>query len=61
MNFQELSCENCDCKKVIITRQAHPRTVEFRKTWFSSYGWLVGFYGVSTFVGYLTPNPFLCK
>ena len=23
--------------------------------------WLVGFYGVSTFVGYLTPNPFLCK
>ena len=25
-------------------------------------GWLVGsFYGVSTFVGYLTANPFLCK
>ena len=24
-------------------------------------GWLVGFYGVSTFEGYLTPNPFLCK
>ena len=24
-------------------------------------GWLVGFYGISTFVGYLTPNPFLCK
>ena len=22
---------------------------------------LVGFYGISTFVGYLTPNPFLCK
>ena len=21
----------------------------------------VGFYGISTFVGYLTPNPFLCK
>ena len=21
--------------------------------------WLVGFYGISTFVGYLTPNPFL--
>ena len=20
-------------------------------------GWLVGFYGISTFVGYLTPNP----
>ena len=23
--------------------------------------WLVGFYGISTFEGYLTPNPFLCK
>ena len=22
---------------------------------------LVWFYGISTFVGYLTPNPFLCK
>ena len=24
-------------------------------------GWFVWFYGISTFVGYLTPNPFLCK
>ena len=24
-------------------------------------GWLIGFYGISTFVGDLTPNPFLCK
>ena len=24
-------------------------------------GWLVRFYGLSTFVGYLTSNPFLCK
>ena len=23
--------------------------------------WLFGFYGISTFVGYLIPNPFLCK
>ena len=23
--------------------------------------WFVGFYGISTFVGYLTPNAFLCK
>ena len=23
--------------------------------------WLVGFYGISTFVGYSTPNPFLCE
>ena len=21
-------------------------------------GWLVGFYGISTFIGHLTPNPF---
>ena len=24
-------------------------------------GWLVGFYDISTFVGYLMPNPFLYK
>ena len=24
-------------------------------------GWLIGFYGISTFVGYLMPNPFLYK
>ena len=23
--------------------------------------WFVGFYGISTIVGYLMPNPFLCK
>ena len=25
------------------------------------FSWLVGFYGISNFVGYLTPSPFLCK
>ena len=25
------------------------------------FGWFVGFYDMATFVGYLTPNPFLCK
>ena len=29
-----------------------------RVDWFV---WFVGFYDISTFVGYLTPNPFLCK
>ena len=24
-------------------------------------GWFIGFYGISTFVGYLMLNPFLCK
>ena len=28
------------------------------ETWWL-VGWLFGFYGVSTFVGYLMPNPFL--
>ena len=28
---------------------------------FSDVGWFVVFYGISTFVGYLTPNTFLCK
>ena len=23
--------------------------------------WFIGYYSISTFVGYLTPNPFLCK
>ena len=26
--------------------------------WLSDVGWLFDFYGISTFVGYLTPNPF---
>ena len=28
---------------------------------YKKVGGLVGFYGISTFVGYLTPNPLLCK
>ena len=27
----------------------------------SMIDWLFGFYGISTFEGYLTPNPFLWK
>ena len=30
----------------------------FYQSRFGLVGW---FYGISTFVGYLTPNPFLCK
>ena len=35
-----------------------PNNAEFTfdLVWF--IGWLVGFYGISTFVGYLTPNQF---
>ncbi len=32
----------------------------FIKVWVGLV-WFVGFYGILTFVGYLTPNPFLCK
>ena len=37
-----------------------------RRSWYSigiTNVWfgLIWFYGISTFVGYLTPNPFLCK
>ena len=28
---------------------------------FDGLVWFVGFYGISTFVSYLTPNLFLCK
>ena len=33
----------------------------FEKKGYWLVGRLVGFYGISTFVGYLTPNPFLFK
>ena len=40
----------CVCVCVCINRICH-------KGWLE--GWLVGFYGISTFLGYLTPYPFL--
>ena len=46
------SNNNCNCK-LEIGDQDH--------THHSIVGWLFGFYGRSIFVGYLTPNPFLCK
>ena len=42
----------------------HDMTWELEYLFESVIEWLVwfgGFYGISTFVGYLTPNPFLCK
>ena len=38
-----------------------PWTKEFINFGFQVSSWLVGFYGRSTFVGYLTPNQFLRK
>ena len=37
-----------------ITPRGHPQLN-------SSLVWFVWFYGISTFVGFLTPNSFLCK
>ena len=34
------------------------RVRDIRAGGVSSIGWLVGFYGISTFVGYFTPNPY---
>ena len=36
---------------------------EFIRSWQNTNGfnWLVGFNGISNFVGRLTPNPFSCK
>ena len=34
--------------------------IHFKNLWFGLF-WFVEFYGISTFVGYLMPNPLLCK
>ena len=41
----------------------HPRILGLNVclTLYSGLFWFVGLYGISNFVGYLTPNPFLCK
>ena len=41
--------------RVIFNNNSNTEIILFGLVWF------VGFYVISTFVGYLTPNPFLCK
>ena len=41
-----------------LSRKMQKHEIVFLTRWL---GWFVGFYGISTFVGYLTPNPFLYK
>ena len=41
--------------------EARPVVCGRGRTWWFGLVWFVWFYGISTFVGYLTPNPFLCK
>ena len=40
-------------KKIILSEKA--KSFKYGLVWF------VEFYGISTFVGYLMPNPFLCE
>ena len=51
--------------KIVAAHWAARGTILKNKTnWVTFHeivGRLVGFYGISTFLGYLTPNPFLCK
>ena len=52
---------NCNQENVVY--QANISTKEGKsnnKVYIRLVGFL-GFYGISTFVGYLMPNPFLCK
>ena len=38
-----------------------PKMESLKNLQMKSNDWLFGFYGISTFVGYLMPNPFLNK
>ncbi len=40
---------------------ASKHETKFRVFFFFVWFGLFGFYGISTFVGYLTPSPFLCR
>ena len=46
-------------KKNDKQRKVNHQKMVFMVGWL--VGWLFGFYGISTFIGYLTPNQFLYK
>ena len=50
------NCFNTKCIKTILNMILQRN--QFKKNKFGLV-WFGGFYGISTFVGYLTPNPFL--
>ena len=54
--------ENINFSKYLIATGKIIRIVFDRKLiYYWLVGWLFRFYGISTFLGYLTPNPLLCK
>ena len=48
-------------EKVILTLMQYFLLFAYFKEQLKSLVWLFGFYGISTFAGYLMPNPFLYK
>ena len=65
-NLQRLICHKTQTTKPSQTKpinEVDQSTLFFKNM--SKIGfrlvWFVGFYGISTSVGYLMPNPFLCK
>ena len=48
------------CPRGVMVKALGTEIVANEFVWFGLV-WFVGFYGISTFVGYLMPNPFLCK
>ena len=56
-------CINVSCwlEKVIWEEAVEGKALIRMVVQNQEVGWLVGFNGISTYVGYLTPNPFLWK
>ena len=50
--------KNCPLSKGLF-KIFNRNTIKLSYSWLVY--WLVGFYGISNFLDYLTPNPFLCK
>ena len=46
---------------ITVTLRAYTKNTNKVKLLICNPDWLVEFYGISTFVGYLMPNPFLYK
>ena len=63
--YMQQICAGMGCSPEDLLKAMHDREVwhDMMIEWLSSVWifWLVWFYSISTFVGYLTPNPFLCK
>ena len=57
MNIKDKLSKKCQFFNLNETKPEFQINDILTEYWFSLV-WFVGFYGISTFVGYLTPNPF---